>query len=122
MEKIKYMISTSEWQTEKDLQQYFKKEEASVLCISSLINAEDVERILDKTGKELTIVFVQLSNSFSKINIKDWLQWVFIKPEADSLDKLRLMWNMSPLKKRITDNENKIRNILNKNESEILVL
>ncbi len=36
LQKIKYIISTSDWQTENDLQQYFKKEEASVLCISSL--------------------------------------------------------------------------------------
>ncbi len=122
LEKVKYMISTSEWQTQKDLQQYFKKEEASVLCISSLIIAEDVENILDRTGKDLVIVFVQLSNSFSKVNIKDWLQWVFIKPEVDGLDKLRLMWNMSPLKRKITDNENKIKAILKKSESEVLVV
>ena len=122
LEKIKYIISTSEWQTQKDLQNYFKKEEASVLCISSLINAQEVENILDRTGKDLVIIFVQLSNAFSKIKIKDWLQWVFIKPEEDGLDKLRLMWNMSPLKRKITENENKIKAILSKSESEALVV
>jgi hypothetical protein len=122
LEKIKYIISTSEWQTQKDLQNYFKKEEASVLCISSLINAQEVENILDRTGKDLVIIFVQLSNAFSKLKIKDWLQWVFIKPEEDGLDKLRLMWNMSPLKRKITENENKIKAILSKSESEVLVV
>ena len=122
LEKIKYIISTSEWQTQKDLQHYFKKEEASVLCISSLIDAKQVENILDRTGKDLVIIFVQLSNAFSKIQIKDWLQWVFIKPEEDGLDKLRLMWNISPLKKKITENENKIKALLNKSESEVLVV
>ena len=57
LEKIKYMISTFEWQSQKDLQQYFKKEEASVLCISSLIKAEDLEQILEHAGKGLAIVF-----------------------------------------------------------------
>ncbi len=122
LQKIKYIISTSEWQTQKNLQQYFKKEEASVLCISSLINAEEVQQILDRTGKDLVIIFVQLSNAFSKVEIKDWLQWMFIKPEADGLDKLRLMWNISPLKRKITENENKIKAILNKSESEVLVV
>ena len=122
LEKIKYIISTSEWQTQKDLQNYFKKEEASVLCISSLINAQEVENILDRTGKDLVIIFVQLSNAFRGIKIKDWLQWVFIKPEEDGLDKLRLMWNMSPLKRKITENENKIKAILSKSESEVLVV
>lgn len=122
VEKIKYIISTSEWQTQKNVQQYFKKEEASVLCISSLINAEEVEHTLDRTGKDLVIIFVQLSNAFSGVKIKDWLQWVFVKPEDDGIDKLRLAWNLSPLKRKITENENKIRAILNKSESEVLVL
>ncbi len=122
VEKVKYIISTSEWQTQKDLQQYFKKDEVSVLCISSLIDAKEVEQVLDRTGKDLVIIFVQLSNAFSKIEMKDWLQWVFIKPEEDGLDKLRLMWNISPLKRKITENENKIKVLLNKSESEILVV
>ena len=122
LEKIKYIISTSEWQSQKDLQQYFKKEEASVLCISSLIDAKEVENILDNTGKDLVIIFVQLSNAFSKIQVKDWLQWVFIKPEEDGLDKFRLLWNISPLKRKITENENKIQALLNKSESEVIVV
>ena len=73
-EKIKFIISTSELQTSKDLQHYFKKEEASVLCISSLVNAEDVENILGSTGKDLVIIFVQLSNAFSGVKIRDWVQ------------------------------------------------
>ena len=122
LQKIKYIISTSEWQTQKDLQHYFKKEEASVLCISSLINAEEVEHILDRTGKDLVIIFVQLSNAFTGLKIKDWLQWIFVKPEEDGIDKLRLAWNLSPLKRKIIENENKIKAILKKSESEVLVV
>ena len=122
LQKIKYIISTSEWQTQKNLQQYFKKEEASVLCISSLVNAEDVEHILDRTGKDLVVIFVQLSNAFKGLKIKDWLQWAFVKPEEDGIDKLRLAWNLSPLKRKIIENENKIMTLLNKSESEILVV
>lgn len=122
LEKIKYIISTSEWQTQKELHHYFKKEDSSVLCISSLINAEEVENILDKTGKDLVIIFVKLSNAFSKVNIKDWLQWIFIKPEEDGLNQMRLMWNLSPLKRKITVNENKIETLLTKSESEILIV
>jgi hypothetical protein len=122
LEKIKYIISTSEWQTQKDLQHYFKKEEASVLCISSLIPAEEAEHILDRTGKDLVIIFVRLSNAFSGLKIKDWLQWIFVKPEDDGIDKLRLAWNLSPLKKKLTENENRIIALLNKSESEVLVV
>jgi hypothetical protein len=122
IQKIKYIISTSEWQNEKDLHAYFKKEEASILCISSLINADEVQNILENTGKDLVIVFVKLSNAFNKVKIKDWLQWVFVKPDEDSIDNLRFTWNFSPLRKKILDNETKVFAILNKSESEIIVV
>lgn len=122
LEKTKYIISTSEWQTQKNLQQYFKKEEASVLCISSLADAHEIENILEKTGKDLVIIFAKLSNAFSSVKIKDRLQWIFIKPEEDSIDKFRFAWNLSPLRKKIIDNENKIIAMLNKSECEIIVV
>ena len=122
LEKIKYIISTSEWQTQKELYHYFKKEEASVLCISSLINAGDIENILDKTGKDVVIIFVQLSNTFNGLKIKDWLQWIFVKPQDDGINKLRLAWNLSPFKRKIIKNENKIITLLNKSESDILIV
>lgn len=122
LQKIKYIISTSEWQTQKDLQHYFKKEEASVLCISSLIEAKEVENILEGTGKDLVIIFVQLSNAFSGLKITDWLQWIFVRPDEDGIDKLRLAWNLSPLKRKITENESKIKALLNKSESEVLIV
>lgn len=122
VQKIKFIISTSTWQRQTDLRHYFKKEQASVLCISSLIPAEEVSHILDRTGKDLVIIFVQLSNAFNAVKIKDWVQWVFVKPEDDGIDRLRMAWNLSPLKRRITDNENKIKTLLNKSESEILVV
>lgn len=122
LEKVKYIISTSDWQTQKNLQHYFKKEEASVLCISSLIDAHDVENILDITGKDIVIIFVEVSNAFSGLKITDWLQWVFVKPEGDGIDKLKLPWNLSLLKRKIIENENKIKALLNKSESEVIVV
>ncbi|MDQ6758058.1 MAG: DUF58 domain-containing protein [Bacteroidota bacterium] len=121
-EKIKYIISTSDWQTQKDLQQYFKKEDASVICFSSLINAEQVDDILSGSGKDLVVIFVQLSNSFNAVKIKDWVKWIFIKPADDGLNKLRMVWNISPFKRKLIENENKIKAILNKSESEIIIV
>ncbi len=83
LQKIKYFISTAHWQKQNDLLQYFNKQSASVLCISSFNNADQVNDILEKAGKELVIVFVQLTNSFEKIKINTWLQWLFIKPEKN---------------------------------------
>jgi hypothetical protein len=122
VQRTKYVISTSGWQIKNDLQHYFKKEEASVLCISSLTDAKQVENILDRSGKDLVIIFVQLSQAFSKFKIDDWLKWIFVRPKKDSLEKLRFIWNLSPLKSKMTGNEAEIRNILAKSDSEIVIL
>ena len=77
------MISTASWQKQNDLQNYFNKQYASLLCVSSLTDAAQLSEILDKTGKSLTVVFVQLSKSFANVKVINWLQWIFVKPEKE---------------------------------------
>ena len=100
---------------------YFKKEQASVLCISSMTNADQALKIIETAGKDLVIIFAEVSKSFKKTNAKDWLQWIFIKPDNQGIDKLRLAWDLSPLKRKITDNENKIKQMLEKSECEKII-
>lgn len=122
IQKIKYIISTSSWQKQNDLNSYFNKQYASMLCISSLTDVRQLDEILEKTGKSLTVVFVQLSKSFSKMKVTDWLQWIFINSEKKSSEKLQLSFNISPLRKKILDNEKSIKELLNKSECEVLIL
>ena len=121
-EKTKYIVSTSDWQTQKELQQYLKKEDATIVCISSLINFRDLELILEKRSKDPVIVFVKLSNLFNTVHLTDWIQWLFVNPRKDSIDQHRITWNRSLIKRTVTDNEQKILNILNKSENEIVIV
>lgn len=118
LQKIKYTISTSDWQQGKDLQNYFKKDEASVICISSLVPAEQIETIADKAGKDLVIIFVQLTNAFNTGKPSDWLHWIFVKPGEDHLSKYRIPWKLSPLKTYLKEKEQRIKEILNKSDCE----
>ena len=122
IQKIKYIISTSSWQKQNDLVSYFNKEYASVLCITSVTDIKQLEVILDRTGKSLTVIFVELSKSFSKMKVTDWVQWIFINPEKKSLGKLQLAFNLSPLRKKILDNEKNIKELLKISECESLIL
>ncbi len=122
LEKIKYNISTSQWQTQKDLHNYFKKEQASVLCISSLTDADQALEIIENAGKDLVIIFAEVSRSFKKTNAKDWLQWIFINPGKEGIDKMRLAWDLSPLKRKIIENEMKIKQMLEKSDCEKIIV
>ena len=122
IQKVKYIISTSSWQKKNDLLSYFNSQYASVLCISSLTDVQQLEEILEKARKSLTVIFVQLSKSFSKMTVTDWLQWVFINPEKKSSEKLQLAFSMSPLRKKILNNEKNIGELLKTSECESLIL
>jgi len=122
VQKVKYIISTSSWQKQNDLHNYFNKRYGSLLCISSFTDSKQLEEILDKSGNSLTIIFVQLSKSFANVNVVDWLQWVFVKPEKKSSEKLQLAFNLSPLRRKILENEKVIKEMLDKSECEVLIL
>jgi len=122
IQKTKYIISTSSWQKQNDLHTYFNKQYGSVLCVSSLTDAKQLEDVLEKTGKSLTVVFVELSKSFSKMRVTDWLHWIFVNPEKKSSEKLQLAFSLSPLRKKILDNEKKIKELLKTSECESLIL
>ena len=122
IQKVRYIISTSSWQKQNDLNNYFNSQNASVLCISSLNDVQQLEAVLEKAGKSLTVVLVQLSKSFLKLKVTDWLQWIFVNPAKNSAEKLQLAFNMSPLRKKILDNEKNIKELLKISECESLVI
>jgi hypothetical protein len=122
LQKVKYTVSTSHWQKQNTLLNYFNRQYASLLCVSSLTDAKQLEEILDKAGKGLVVVFVPLSNSFNNAKVADWLQWLFIKPEKESEEKLKIAYNFSPLRRKIIENENHIKQLLKKCDCEILIM
>ena len=122
LQKVKYTISTSEWQTGNDLEHYFKIGEASVLCISSFTDKKDVENIVATAGEDLVIVFIQLSKRFTRLRTSDRLQWIFVRPSVDGLEQLRLAWHISPFKSKILRNEKDILDLLQRSECEKHVL
>jgi hypothetical protein len=120
--KVKYMIIAASWQRQNDLQNYFNKQYASLLCVSSLTDTAQLSEILDKTGRSLTVIFVQLSKSFANVKVINWLQWIFVKPQKKSTEKLQLSFNLSPLRRKILENEKRIKQILEKCDCETLIL
>ena len=120
VQKIKLIISTSGWHQQKNIQQYFKKEEGSVLCISSLTNPGDLDA-LSGLGKEVVVLFVKLSKIFIA-KPTDWIERVFVKPSKNSLQQLKAAWNLSPFKRKLIENEKNIINILHKSDCEIIIV
>ncbi len=111
-ELVKYAISVSEWQTEKDLKSFVKTKDASMVIVSSLSNADEVNELLSNYGNDVLVLFAELSNSFKSQNMIDWLQWIFVQQEKDDVAMYKTNWSLSLLRPKILQNEKKLKKII----------
>jgi uncharacterized membrane protein len=122
LQKVKYIISTSSWQQSNDLASYFQAPYASVLCVSSMTEINELAEILEKSGHKLVVIFVRLSKSFAFAGTSHWLKWIFVKPENKSIEKLQLLFVLSPLRNKLISNENAIEKLLKQSDCEALMI
>lgn len=111
---VKYIISTSKWHQVKDLKTYVKINDASVVMVSSLSDADEVKDLMENYGKDITFIFIKLTDSFKNQNIIDWVQWLFVQNQKDDIDVYKRSWALSPLRMKIKENENRLTKILEK--------
>ncbi len=121
-QSVKYSISTSKWHHEKDLKTYVKINDASVVIVSSFSNAEEVKDLMENYGKDITFIFIRLTDSFKNQNMIDWVQWMFVQNQKDDIDVYKRGWVLSAMRLKIKENEKKLAEILQKYQEEALVI
>lgn len=119
-QQVKYNISTSKWHTEKDLRTYVKLKDASMVLIHSLSHAGQVKELVDEYAKEISFVFVPLTESLRGQNVGDWLQWLFVQQEKDETAMYKTSWSLSVLRSKIVQNEKKLKKILEKSDMKVV--
>lgn len=113
-EKTARIISNSEWNNEKTLQQYFNPRHGTVLCISSLTDIRELENLLNHCDNSTVIYFVKLSGVFRQFAAWTWFKRLLLLPPKDRLNKLRATWIFSPLRVQVLKREKEIEALLNK--------
>lgn len=111
-QRVQYTISASNWQRDISLQAYLKPKEAAVVVISSLNDYEEVAKLTEQYGNEITFVFVQLSKSVRSSHVGHWIKWLFISQEKNSYEVYRNRWRLSRLRGKLIANEKKIKQLL----------
>lgn len=120
-ESVEYSITTSNWQHDKDLKTFANTKDASVVIISSLSKAEDVELLLNSREGSVLFIFIRLSNALHKSYFFDWLQWLFVQQEKDEIAVYKTSWRLSLLRPKIMQNEKKLQAIFAKHSKTVVI-
>jgi hypothetical protein len=118
---VEYTISTSKWQTDKDIKTYVNMKDASVVVITSLSDAQQVEHLLAASTGSTYFVLIRLSKSLQRSYLVGLVQWLFIQQEKNDLAKYRANWQLSLIRPKVTQNEKRLEVLLAKNEKTIVI-
>ncbi len=120
-ERVQRAITASLWHTDLSLQQFVKPGYASVVLVSSLTDKDELSRMAEQYGNEIAFIFVPLSDSTSSTLLTHWLKYIFIQTDENELKEGLTLWNLSPLRLRLLENEKQIKAILKQTlKSEII--
>ena len=111
---VKYSISTSRWHQSKDLKSYVKTNDASVVIVSSLSDPDEVKDLMESHGKDISFIFVKLTDSLLNQNLFDWVEWLLIQNQKDDITVYKRAWSLSPLRIKIKENEKRLAEVVQK--------
>lgn len=119
--QVRYSISVSKWHKDKSLQDFVRTKDASVVIISSLSDPEQVQQLLESNGNDITFIFVPLTEGLKKQHLGDWLQWLFVQQEKDSMAVHKTSWSVSLLRLKIQKNEKRLKEMLGQYERSTII-
>jgi hypothetical protein len=109
--KDMYFLSTAHWQNEQIPADIFVNPKTAVICLSSACPAEEVNNLFQKLSLHVPVMVFGLSDALGpaiKFSMKD----VFFQPKKNVLSEVRQSWWISPLRKKLKLNEEKIKKMV----------
>ncbi|MBS1777555.1 MAG: DUF58 domain-containing protein [Bacteroidetes bacterium] len=114
------IIANSNWQTAKNVNDYFHPKHGAVLVISSLTDPLDLKNLLDRCEPSTVVYFIKCTEVFADLVSLNWLKRLIFLPPKDRLSTLRATWIFSPMRLQIRKREKEIETLLKtKNLSEV---
>jgi hypothetical protein len=118
---VEYAISTSNWQTDKDVKTYVNMKDASVVVLTSLTDAAQAEELLNAATGTTWFVLVRLTKSLDRSYLVGLIQWLFVQQEKNDLEKYKTGWQLSLLRPKVSQNEKKLASLLSKHVKTIVI-
>lgn len=107
-----FFVSTAHWQNWNPPSQVFDTPKAAVVCLSSAVPSEEVENLIAKLPMHVSVVVFGLSSALGapfRLSVKR----IFFREKRHPLADVRRSWWISPLRKKLKLNEDRIRTVMN---------
>jgi len=121
-QKTQQQISLSNWHTNGSLQEYVNAKIAAVVCISSLTTVGELNSLLDAVSKDASIIYIKLSNGYKKQGVTKWIRWIFLQEEKETDNRNLMQWNMSNSKRKLTQNEKTLEELLKTADLKVITI
>ncbi len=111
-EEVAYAFAKCQWQNEVSIEEFIEIKNNPVICISSLSKAEHVENMLESIPPDASVFFVPLSHAAPFPRGWNWIKWLWVETEKEPSYRVSLLWYISPVRRKVLENEKRIRSIL----------
>jgi len=109
-------ISSSLWQQDTTLLEYFNPKQGSVLCISSLSDVKSLSEVLSKCDRSTLVYYIKLSHTFKQNAVLNLLSRILLSPPANPISRLKNQWLVHPMRLELERNEQQISALLRKSD------
>jgi hypothetical protein len=106
-----FFMATANWQKDQLPSEAFAIPKAAVICLSSATPVEEIENLFGKLPMHVPVMVFALSNALGpalRFSVKN----IFFKPANHPLNEVRQSWWISPLRRKLKLNEDKIKAIV----------
>ena len=107
-DQLAYYLSSANWKSESLTDQFPSIGTSSVVCVSSMIPADKLEELINKGS--VVLLIVRVSKYLDEQNLFDWENMILRKEKQSELSKLR--WILSPQRRKVRKNENRIAQLV----------
>jgi hypothetical protein len=121
-QQAEYQLAISQWHQNRALNSYVNGRIASVVCLHGLADAQALQSLLQEAGVGLHVVLVKLEQNITKPGIFSWLRWIFLQEEKEKEKTSGIRWLLSPMRRKMLQNEKKIETLVKQSEARLIVI
>lgn len=119
---IAEQIAQANWQSVLPASKFCDTQKGSVVFLQSLIPTNEIEKVLDGCGKNILVVYVDLTAVFASTSKMPLWKRIFLKPKNQRNEELYINWKTSPSRLLINKEIEKHKKLLENTLAQVEII